>query len=74
LSVAAVIPAGQLQDVAAGNEVLISYLGSKPDKNNRQLMKDYGFALPGNTNDLIAFEQTGVSRCWLAYADYCIVP
>eukprot|EP00775_Hariotina_reticulata_P003651 gene3651-3912_t len=46
------------QDVAAGNEVLISYLGSKPDKNNRQLMKDYGFVLPGNTSDLIEFETT----------------
>eukprot|EP00878_Enallax_costatus_P035849 GHUV01040088.1.p1 GENE.GHUV01040088.1~~GHUV01040088.1.p1 ORF type:complete len:486 (+),score=115.66 GHUV01040088.1:144-1601(+) len=48
--------------VAAGQEVLISYLGEKPSKNNTQLMKDYGFVLPGNLNDQIQLKQTSVMQ------------
>lgn len=45
-----------LQAIAAGQEVLISYLGETPSKDNTQLMKDYGFVLPGNLNDIITFD------------------
>jgi hypothetical protein len=48
-----------VQDVPAGSEVLISYLGSQPTKDNTALMKDYGFVLPGNINDSIAFQPVG---------------
>jgi hypothetical protein len=48
-----------LQDVPAGSELLISYLGSQPSKDNTALMKDYGFILPGNINDSIAFTPAG---------------
>jgi hypothetical protein len=48
-----------LQDVAAGSELLISYLGSQPSKDSTGLMRDYGFVLPGNINDSIAFAPAG---------------
>jgi hypothetical protein len=48
-----------LQEVPAGSELLISYLGSQPTKDNTALMKDYGFVLPGNINDSIAFTPVG---------------
>lgn len=51
-----------LQDVPAGHEILISYLGDKPTKSNVQLMKDYGFVLPGNTSDQIGLQPTSKSR------------
>jgi len=39
--------------------VLISYLGSSPTKSNSQLMKDYGFVLPGNVNDTMQLDFEG---------------
>lgn len=47
------------QAIAAGEEVLISYLGEKPSKPNAALMKDYGFVMPGNINDTITFDIAG---------------
>jgi hypothetical protein len=47
------------QAIAAGEEVLISYLGEKPNKPNAALMKDYGFVMPGNINDTITFDIEG---------------
>ncbi|WIA28837.1 hypothetical protein OEZ86_011364 [Tetradesmus obliquus] len=47
------------EDVPAGAELLISYLGSQPSKGSAALMKDYGFVLPGNINDSIAFAPAG---------------
>jgi hypothetical protein len=44
------------QAIAAGEEVLISYLGETPSKSSTELMKDYGFMMPGNLNDGIQFE------------------
>lgn len=43
----------------AGEELLISYLGDKPSKDNTQLMKDYGFVLQGNLQDTITFQLAG---------------
>jgi hypothetical protein len=42
-----------LRDISAGEEVCISYgcIG----KNNDDLMRDYGFVLPGNENDRLPF-------------------
>lgn len=48
-----------VQAIPAGREVLISYLGEKPAKSSTQLMKDYGFVLPGNTNDTLSFTAAG---------------
>lgn len=45
--------------IPAGSEVLISYLGEKPAKSSAELMKDYGFVLPGNTNDTLSFTAAG---------------
>lgn len=47
------------QVIPAGDEVLISYLGERPSKSSTDLMKDYGFVLPGNINDVISFEVAG---------------
>lgn len=47
------------QAIPAGGEVLISYLGEKPAKSSTELMKDYGFVLPGNTNDTLSFTTAG---------------
>lgn len=55
-----------VQDVPAGQEILISYLGSDPKKSNIQLMKDYGFVLPGNTNDRLNLRPTGRYKSLLA--------
>jgi hypothetical protein len=51
-----------LQAISAGSEVLISYLGEKPSKSSTQLMKDYGFILPGNTNDSLTFKVQGAEQ------------
>lgn len=51
------------QAIAAGEEVLISYLGEKPSKPNAALMKDYGFVMPGNINDTISFDIEGEYCC-----------
>jgi hypothetical protein len=48
-----------VQAIPAGSEVLISYLGEKPAKSSAELMKDYGFVLPGNTNDALSFTTAG---------------
>lgn len=62
-----------LQDVPAGAELLISYLGSQPSKGSAALMKDYGFVLPGNINDSIAFAPAGeaaaaAAACCMLYS------
>lgn len=44
------------QDLAAGEEALISYVGDVPSKSNAALLKDYGFVLPGNEHDRVEFE------------------
>ncbi|GBF96048.1 hypothetical protein Rsub_08863 [Raphidocelis subcapitata] len=43
------------RDVAAGEEVTISYLGTNPTKPNDLMLKDHGFVIPGNTNDRLPF-------------------
>lgn len=44
-----------LRDLAAGEEVCISYLGSTPNKDNLALMKAYGFVVQGNTSERLEF-------------------
>jgi hypothetical protein len=51
-----------VQAIPVGSEVLISYLGEKPSKSSTQLMKDYGFILPGNTNDTLTFKVQGAEQ------------
>ena len=48
-------PPAITQDVAPGDEVCISYLGTNPTKTSAGLLKDHGFVLPGNPNDRIDF-------------------
>lgn len=45
------------RDVAAGEEVCISYLGTQPTKSNDQMLKDHGFIIPGNAKDRLAFSR-----------------
>ncbi|KAI8471285.1 MAG: hypothetical protein J3K34DRAFT_392961 [Monoraphidium minutum] len=47
------------RDVAAGEEVCISYLGASPAKPNDMLLKDHGFVIPGNTCDRVPFSAAG---------------
>ena len=50
-----------LQDIAAGEEVCISY-GCRA-KDNTELMRDYGFIQQGNPNDRVPF-LTGMTSLW----------
>ncbi len=43
------------QDVAEGEEVTISYLGTTPTTPNDLMLTDLGFVLPGNPNDRVSF-------------------
>lgn len=61
-----------MQAIPAGAEVLISYLGEKPSKSSTELMKDYGFLMPGNINDTLSFEtQGGCSVLLLSTVSTC---
>lgn len=44
-----------LQALVEGEEAVISYLGGAPNKSNLQMMKNYGFILPGNPHDTLPF-------------------
>lgn len=47
---------------------MISYLGEIPNKSSADLMKDYGFMMPGNLNDVIELEgRDGESSCRPAF-------
>jgi hypothetical protein len=47
-----------MQDLSAGEEVTISYGDAKP---NSDLLRDYGFTLPGNEHDRIKFGSSSSS-------------
>jgi hypothetical protein len=49
-----------VQGIAAGEEACISYGCVR--KSNEQLMKDYGFVMPGNLNDRVPFS-AGARGC-----------
>lgn len=52
------------QDIAAGEEVCISY--GCQHKSNEELMRDYGFVMPANPNDRIPFATGARAPGWRA--------